>query len=47
MSFAANIAVGVGALIHIRILILEMFLWEKPAGLSKELVTYQSNDVRT
>ena len=33
MSFAAHIAVSIIALIHIYILILEMFLWEKPAGL--------------
>ena len=30
---AANIAVGIIALIHVYILVLEMFLWEKPAGL--------------
>lgn len=33
MQFAANIAVGSVALIHIYILVLEMFLWDKPAGL--------------
>ncbi len=33
MSLAAKIAVGVVAFIHLYILILEMFLWEKPAGL--------------
>ncbi len=33
MSLAANIAVAVVAFIHLYILILEMFLWEKPAGL--------------
>jgi putative membrane protein len=33
MSLAAAIAVVVVALIHIYILILEMFLWDKPAGL--------------
>lgn len=33
MSYASGIAVGVVALIHLYILILEMFLWEKPAGL--------------
>jgi len=33
MHIAANIAVGVVALIHLYILVLEMFLWEKPAGL--------------
>ena len=33
MSSLSNIAVAVVALIHIYILVLEMFLWEKPAGL--------------
>ena len=33
MSTFANIAVSAVALIHIYILVLEMFLWEKPAGL--------------
>jgi putative membrane protein len=33
MSAFAGIAVGIVALIHIYILVLEMFLWEKPAGL--------------
>jgi len=33
MHTAANIAVGIVALIHVYILVLEMFLWEKPAGL--------------
>jgi putative membrane protein len=33
MHAAANIAVGIVALIHVYILVLEMFLWEKPAGL--------------
>jgi len=33
MHTAANIAVGIVALIHAYILVLEMFLWEKPAGL--------------
>ncbi len=33
MSSFPNIAVAVVALIHIYILVLEMFLWEKPAGL--------------
>ena len=41
MHAAANIAVGSVALIHVYILVLEMFLWEKPTGrrafgLSKE-----------
>ena len=32
MHIAAIIAVAVVALIHLYILVLEMFLWEKPAG---------------
>lgn len=33
MIYAANIAVAAVALIHLYILVLEMFLWDKPAGL--------------
>ncbi len=33
MTLAANIAVTLIALLHIWILVLEMFLWDKPAGL--------------
>lgn len=33
MIIAANIVVLLVALLHIWILVLEMFLWEKPAGL--------------
>jgi putative membrane protein len=33
MQFAASIATGVVALVHIYILVLEMFLWNKPLGL--------------
>jgi len=33
MHSAANIVVGIVALIHLYILVLEMVLWEKPAGL--------------
>lgn len=33
MHGAAKIAVGIVALLHIYFLILEMFLWTKPAGL--------------
>lgn len=33
MSIAADIMVALVALIHIYILVLEMFLWDKPAGL--------------
>ena len=33
MSTIANIVVGLIALLHLYILVLEMFLWDKPAGL--------------
>jgi len=33
VSTIANIVVGLIALVHIYILVLEMFLWDKPAGL--------------
>jgi putative membrane protein len=33
MPTIADIAVGLIALIHVNILVLEMFLWDKPAGL--------------
>lgn len=33
MHIAANIVVGFVAIIHIYILVLEMFLWERPVGL--------------
>lgn len=33
MSLAANVGVSVVALIHVYILVLEMFLWTRPAGL--------------
>ena len=33
MSIAANILAGLVALIHLYILVLEMFLWDKPRGL--------------
>lgn len=33
MSTFANIVVGLVALVHVYILVLEMFLWDKPAGL--------------
>ncbi|RZJ11676.1 MAG: DUF1304 domain-containing protein [Acidovorax sp.] len=32
MSLAANIVVGFIGVLHVYILVLEMFLWEKPAG---------------
>lgn len=33
MSAAAQLLVAIVALIHVYILVLEMFLWQKPAGL--------------
>lgn len=33
MSIAANVLVGLVALLHLYFLVLEMFLWDKPAGL--------------
>ena len=33
MSIIANIVVGLIALLHVYILVLEMFLWDKPVGL--------------
>jgi putative membrane protein len=33
MHTAANIATGIVALIHVYIVVLEMFLWERPTGL--------------
>ena len=33
MSIAANVVVALVALLHLYFLVLEMFLWDKPAGL--------------
>ncbi len=33
MSTAANVIIGLVAALHIYFLVLEMFLWDKPAGL--------------
>ena len=33
MSIVANVAVALVALLHLYFLVLEMFLWDKPAGL--------------
>lgn len=33
MSTIANVVVGLVALLHVYILVLEMFLWDKPRGL--------------
>ena len=32
LTIASNIAVGLIAALHVYILVLEMFLWDKPAG---------------
>ena len=32
MTAAANIAIGLVALLHVYFMVLEMFLWEKPLG---------------
>lgn len=33
MSAIANVVVGLVALVHVYILVLEMFLWDRPSGL--------------
>jgi putative membrane protein len=33
MSMAANVVIALVALLHLYFLVLEMFLWDKPAGL--------------
>jgi putative membrane protein len=33
VAIAANVVVGLVALLHVYFLVLEMFLWDKPAGL--------------
>ena len=33
MAMIANVVIGVVALLHLYFLVLEMFLWDKPAGL--------------
>ena len=33
MSIAANVVIAIVALLHVYFLVLEMFLWDKPAGL--------------
>ncbi|MBC3878296.1 MULTISPECIES: DUF1304 domain-containing protein [Undibacterium] len=42
MSLIGNVIVGLVALLHVYILILEMFLWEKPAGLKAFRQTKES-----
>lgn len=42
MSLFGNIIVGLVGLLHVYILILEMFLWEKPAGLKAFRQTKES-----
>ena len=33
MAMAANVVIAIVALLHVYFLVLEMFLWDKPAGL--------------
>ena len=33
MSFVANVVIAIVAFLHVYFLVLEMFLWDKPAGL--------------
>lgn len=42
MSTVANIVVGLIALLHVYILVLEMFLWDKPAGLRAFCLTREA-----
>jgi len=42
MALLGNIIVGLVALLHVYILILEMFLWEKPAGMKAFRQTKES-----
>ncbi|WP_295644634.1 DUF1304 domain-containing protein [uncultured Methylibium sp.] len=42
MSLAANVVVALVGLLHVYILVLEMFLWDKPAGLRAFRQTPQS-----
>jgi putative membrane protein len=42
MTLIGNVIVGLVALLHVYILILEMFLWEKPAGLKAFRQTKES-----
>ena len=39
MALTANIVVALVALLHVYFLVLEMFLWEKPAGLRASRMT--------
>ena len=42
MSIIANLVVGLIGLVHVYILVLEMFLWDKPAGLRAFRLTPES-----
>ena len=42
MALLGNIIVGLVALLHVYILILEMFLWDKPAGMKAFRQTKES-----
>ena len=41
MAFIANIVVALVAVLHVYFLVLEMFLWDKPAGLRAFRMTLQ------
>ena len=42
MSTAANVVVGLVGLLHVYILVLEMFLWDKPRGMKAFGLTPES-----
>ena len=42
MALIANIVVALVALLHVYFLVLEMFLWEKPAGLRAFRITKET-----
>ncbi len=42
MSLAANVVVGLVGLLHVYILVLEMFLWDKPRGMKAFGTTAES-----
>ncbi len=47
MSLAANIIIALVALIHVYILVLEMFLWDKPKGMKAfGLTPQQAKDTK-
>jgi putative membrane protein len=42
MSMAANVVIALVALLHVYFLVLEMFLWTKPAGMKAFGLTPQA-----